>query len=250
MEILEGKQCILPALQARQRKVRLLMVKQGLNPARIQEILVAAEEQAIPIKYVDAAELEAMTKGRSHGGLVALCTPKPALASEKLIEFCKTLPVPPFLLLIEGTEDAQNLGYTLRTAEALGAQAVLLKKHVWNFDGVAVSRASSGAFERLPLVQIENAAKELAPLQRLGIKFYGSIAGAKRTIYDLDLQGPVLLAIGGERRGLSGALREMCDGFARIPMRAGAGSLSLSHAATIVMAEVMRQRRQAASPEQ
>jgi len=244
MEILEGKQCVLPALQARQRKFRLLLIKQGTNPKRIQDILAAAEEQTIPIKYVEAAEIDAMTKGKSHGGLAAICTPKPALEIEKLVELCKTLRVPPFLLLIEGTEDAQNLGYTLRSAEALGAHAVLLKKHVWNFDGVAVSRASSGAFERLPLAQVENAEKELAPLQRLGIKFYGCIANAKRLIYDVDLTGPALLAIGGERRGLSGALREMCDGFVRIPMIAGASSLSLSHAATVVMAEAMRQRRQ------
>jgi 23S rRNA (guanosine2251-2'-O)-methyltransferase len=131
----------------------------------------------------------------------------------------------------------------LRSAEALGAHAVLLKKHVWNFEAVAVARASSGAFERMPLVQVENAEKELLPLQRMGIKFYGCIGGAKRTIYDVDLTGPVMLAIGGERRGLSGALREMCDSFVRIPMTAGAGSLSLSHAAAVVMAEVMRQRR-------
>jgi 23S rRNA (guanosine2251-2'-O)-methyltransferase len=244
MEILEGKQCLLPALQARQRKFRLLLVKQGMPPNRIQEILAAAEEQAVPVKYVAAAEIEAMTQGRSHGGLAAICTPKPVFEIDKLIEFCKKLEAPPFLLLIEGTEDAQNLGYTLRSAEALGAHAVLLKKHVWNFEAVAVSRASSGAFERLPLVKIENAEKELLPLQRLGIKFYGCIAGAKRMIYEVNLTGPVLLAIGGERRGLSGKLREICDGFVRIPMAAGASSLSLSHAATVVMAEVMRQRRQ------
>ena len=244
MEILEGKQCILPALQSRQRKFKLLLIKSGIHSTRIQDILAAAEEQAIPIKYVAAAEIDAVTKGKSHGGLAAICTAKAAFEIEKLIELCKKLDVPPFLLLIEGTEDAQNLGYTLRSAEALGAHAVLLKKHVWNFDGVAVSRASSGAFERLPLVQVENAEKELQPLQRLGIKFYGCIAGAKRTIYDVDLKGPAMLAIGGERRGLSGALREMCDGFVRIPMLAGASSLSLSHAATVVMAEVLRQRRQ------
>lgn len=244
MEILEGKQCILPALQARQRKFQLLLIKQRSQPQRLQEILAAAAAQNIPIKYVAAAEIDAMTKGRSHGGIAALCTPKPAFEIAKLIELCKALPVPPFLLLIEGTEDAQNLGYTLRTAEALGAHAVLLKKHVWNFDGTAVSRASSGAFERLPLVQIENVEKELLPLQRLGIKLYGCIANAKRSIYDMNLTGPVLMAIGGERRGLSGALRERCDGFARIPMVVGASSLSLSHAATVVMAEVMRQRRQ------
>jgi 23S rRNA (guanosine2251-2'-O)-methyltransferase len=243
MELLEGKQSILPALQARQRKFRLILIKQNLNPARIRDVVAAAEEQAIPVKYVAAEELDAMTKGKSHGGLAAICTAKPKFEIDKLIELCKKLSEPAFLLLVEGTEDAQNLGYTLRSAEALGAHAVLLKKHVWNFDAVAVARASSGAFERMPLVQVENAEKELLPLQRLGIKFYGCIGGAKRTIYEVDLTGPVLLAIGGERRGLSGALREMCDSFVRIPMTAGAGSLSLSHAAAVVMAEVMRQRR-------
>jgi 23S rRNA (guanosine2251-2'-O)-methyltransferase len=246
MELLEGKQSILPALLARQRKFRLILIKQNLHPARIRDVMAAAEEQAIPIKYVPAEELDAMTKGKSHGGLAAICTAKPKFEMGMLIELCKKLPEPVFLLLVEGTEDAQNLGYTLRSAEALGAHAVLLKKHVWNFEAVAVARASSGAFERMPLVQVENAEKELLPLQRMGIKFYGCIGGAKRTIFDVDLTGPVMLAIGGERRGLSGALREMCDGFVRIPMTAGAGSLSLSHAAAVVMAEVMRQRRQRA----
>ncbi|MDZ7293020.1 MAG: RNA methyltransferase [candidate division KSB1 bacterium] len=250
MEILEGKQCIVPALQTRQRKFRLILIKQGINPARIEDILAVAEEQAIPVKYVAAEEIDALTKGRSHGGLAAICTPKPKFEIDKLIELCRKLSEPAFLLLIEGTEDAQNLGYTLRSAEALGAHAVLLKKHVWNFDAAAVSRASSGAFERMPLVQIEHAEKELLPLQRLGIKIYGCIGGAKRTIYEVDLTGPVMLAIGGERRGLSGAVREMCNGFIRIPMAVGATSLALSHAAAVVMAEVMRQRRQSKAAEQ
>lgn len=250
MELLEGKQSILPALQARQRKFQLILIKQNLNPAKIRDLIAAAEAQAIPVKYVPAEELDAMTKGKSHGGLAAICTAKPKFEMAKLIELCKKLSVPAFLLLVEGTEDAQNLGYTLRSAEALGAHAVLLKKHVWNFEAVAVARASSGAFERMPLVQVENAEKELLPLQRMGLKFYGCLGGAKRTIFDVDLTGPSLLAIGGERRGLSGALREMCHGFVRIPMTAGAGSLSLSHAAAVVMAEVMRQRRQRQTAEQ
>lgn len=243
MEILEGKQSILPALQVRQRKFQLLLVKQGSNPVHLAEVIAAAEAQAIPLKYVPAAELDAMTKGRSHGGLAAICTAKPRFEISQLVERCKALAEPAALLLLEGTEDAQNLGYTLRSAEALGAHAVLLKKHVWNFDAVAVSRASSGAYERLPLVQIENAEKDFLPLRRLGIKFWGCIGGAKRTLHDADLTGPVLLAIGGERRGLSGAVRALCDGFIRIPMIAGATSLAMSHAAAIVMAEVLRQRR-------
>ena len=243
MEVLEGKQSVLAALRARHRKFQLVLLKQGSVPARIREVVEAAEGQAIPIKYVSAAELDGLTKGRSHGGMAAICSVKPAMDCAELMTWCGKLQAPALLLLIEGTEDAQNLGYTLRTAEALGAHAVLLKKHVWNFDGVAVSRASSGAFERLPLVQVENLEKELMPLRRRGITFWGCIGGAKRVLYDADLAKPVLLAIGGERRGLSGAMRNLCDGFLRIPMIAGSTSLALSHAACIILAEAIRQRQ-------
>lgn len=246
METLEGKQCVLPALLARQRRVQLVLIKQGSASPGAREVEAEAQAQNIPIKYVLADELHAMTKGRSHGGVAALCGEKPPFAAEKLLELCERLQAPPLLLLLEGTEDAQNLGYTLRSAEALGAHAVLLKKHVWNFEGAAVSRASSGAFERLPLAQIENAEKELLPLKRLGLKIWGAIAGAKRTMFDAKLATPALLAIGGERRGLSGAMRELCDGFFHIPMKASASSLSMSHAACLVLAEAMRQRREVA----
>lgn len=242
MEILEGKQCVLPAVLARQRKFKLILIKQGSTASYIAEIAAAAEAQAIPVKIVSAAELDAMTKGRSHGGVAAICSAKPPVDMAAIIESVQKTNEPALLLLIEGTEDAQNLGYTLRSAEALGVHAVLLKKHVWNFDEAALSRASSGAFERLPLALIENLEKDLMPLRRLGVKFWGCIGGAKRDIFQADLTQAVLLAIGGERRGLSGAMRALCDGFIRIPMVAGAGSLSLSHAACIVMAEAMRQR--------
>ncbi|MDZ7268454.1 MAG: RNA methyltransferase [candidate division KSB1 bacterium] len=246
MEILEGKPCVLAALLARRRRFKLLLVKQGTPGSRLQEVIAAAESQSVPIKYVTAGELESLTRGRSHGGLALICTPKPPTSVSELLEHCRHFTEPAFVVLIEGTEDAQNLGYTLRTAEALGAHAVFLKKHVWNFDGVAVARASSGAFERLPLVQIENVEKELTPLRRLGVKFWGSLATAKRAMYEVDLTGPILLAIGGERRGLSRSLRDFCDGFLRIPTVGGATSLALSHAASIVMAEVRRQRLLAA----
>jgi tRNA G18 (ribose-2'-O)-methylase SpoU len=62
-------------------------------------------------------------------------------------------------------------------------------------------------------------------------------------VYDVDLARPVALAIGGEKRGLSAALRERCEALVSIPVKAGAPSLSLTHAAAVAMAEVARQRR-------
>jgi 23S rRNA (guanosine2251-2'-O)-methyltransferase len=146
-------------------------------------------------------------------------------------------------------DDARNLGFTLRSADALGAHAVLIKKHLWDFDPVEVARPASGAYERLPLVQIEGTDVLEQLQQRAGVRLLGCIAGATRTIYQTDLSGPVLLAIGGEKRGLSGAVRRICDAFVRIPTRGqrigsdDAGpSLALSHAASIVLAEAVRQR--------
>ena len=152
-------------------------------------------------------------------------------------------PNPACLLLLEGIEDAQNLGYTLRTAEALGAHGVLLKKHLWDYDEAALTRAASGAWDRLPLVKVERDGDTLAELRSRGCALWGCLANAKRTVYDIDLRGPVILAIGGEKRGLSGAVRAQCEGMLSIPMAGPAGSLALSHAAAILLAEVMRQRR-------
>jgi 23S rRNA (guanosine2251-2'-O)-methyltransferase len=241
MEHLEGRQSVLAALRARQRKFQVILVSHGAHREKFQDVLDLAEELSVPVKFVDRKELDAMAHGHTHGGIVALAGAKPRMNVEQLLEMIDSLKVPPLLLLIEGVEDARNLGFTLRSAEALGVHAVLIKKHLWDFDPVEVARPASGAYERLPLVQIDTV-DPLAQLQRRGLKLFGCIAGAKRTIYDVNLAGPTILAIGGEKRGLSGAVRSLCNRFVTIPVAGEATSMSLSHASCIIMAEAMRQR--------
>lgn len=239
---LEGQQSILAALQARQRKIDLILLKAGTHKERYAELLQEAETQAIPVKSVSAEELTQMTHSKSHGGLAALCGRKPLAQMEMLAEILRHKSGPPLLLILEGVEDAQHLGYVLRSAEALGVHAVLLKKHLWDFDETALSRTSSGAFERMPLVKLEDAT-EVRHLHSLDIELWGCIAGVKRSMYEIDLRKPIALAVGGEKRGLSGKLREQCDGFMRIPMAPGSvSSLSLTHAACLLLGEAARQR--------
>ncbi len=237
---------MLPALQNRRRRIQMLVIKQGLPEEKISDLLAEAERQNIPVQRLPKNEIDAMAFGKTHGGILALCTPKSSHSMEELNHYIDGVSAPPLLLMLEGVEDSQNLGFTLRSAEALGAHALLLKKHLWDFDETAVSRASSGSYERLPIVKIDRAVEELEFLRRKGIKIWGCIANAKRACYDVDLTGPVVLAVGGEKRGLSAAVREKCNGFLRIPMSANSTSLSLSHAASILLAEAMRQRRKKA----
>src|SRR5207249_10367326 len=132
----------------------------------------------VAVRYVDAREIDALAHGSSHGGVLAVCSAKPRMGIAQLLEFIDKSNEPPLLLLLEGIEDARNLGFTIRSAEALGAHALLIKKHLWDFDPTEVARPASGAYERLPLVQIDEVAA-LLKLQSRGLKLIGCIAGAR-----------------------------------------------------------------------
>jgi 23S rRNA (guanosine2251-2'-O)-methyltransferase len=241
MAHLEGRQSILSALRARQRKFEVILIRHGIHTQDVQEVLDAAAELKVPIRYVDGRELEALAHGTSHGGVLAICTAKPQAAIGDVMEMVAALKEPALLLLLEGVDDARNLGFTLRSAEALGVHAVLIKKHLWDFDETEIARPASGAYERLMLARIDDV-QPLVKLQQAGLQLVGCLAAVKRTMYEADLTRPTILAIGGEKRGLSGAVRSICDLFVTIPTAAEISSLSLSHAGAIVMGEAMRQR--------
>jgi 23S rRNA (guanosine2251-2'-O)-methyltransferase len=242
MENLEGRQSILAALRARQRRFQVILTRHGMHEENVRDVLDLARELGVPTRPVDARELDALAHGATHGGLVAVVSPKPRTTVEQLTEILDALRnEPPLLLLLEGADDARNLGFVLRSALALGVHAVLIKKHLWDFDAQDLARASSGAYELLPLVQVDDT-EPLRKLRQRGLKLTGCLAGAKRTLYETDLTAGTILAIGGEKRGLSGAVRSICDAFLTIPSRPDAPSLSLSHAAAIVMGEAARQR--------
>ncbi|MCC7349389.1 MAG: RNA methyltransferase [Phycisphaerales bacterium] len=242
MEHIEGRESVLAALGAFQRRFQVILVRHGIHQEKIQDILDLAAERNVPVRVVDSGQLNDLAHGASHGGVLAVCSSKPRTTPEELYERLRQLDRPAMLLLLEGVDDARNLGFTLRTAEALGVDAVLIKRHLWDFDPVEVARPASGAYERLPLVQVDDLSV-IQELQRMGLRLFGCIAGAKRSMYDVDLTAGAILAIGGEKRGLSGAVRSICDRLITIPTIGGASSLSLTHAAAIVLAEAFRQRR-------
>jgi 23S rRNA (guanosine2251-2'-O)-methyltransferase len=226
IEYLEGRICALAALQAGRRRVEAVLVRHGIKDDSIRDLLDAAAERGVPVRRVREEALDAQAHGKTHGGVLAIADPLPPSALPARLDFA---------LFLDGVDDGRNLGYAIRTAEAFGVQAVILRRRAWDFDGGDVSRASSGAFERLPVV----IADEAPP----GLALIGCMAGASKTLYDEDLTRPLALAIGGEKRGLSAAVRDKCASRVSIPTRPGSPSLSLTHAAAVAMGEVARQRR-------
>jgi 23S rRNA (guanosine2251-2'-O)-methyltransferase len=226
MELLEGRICALAALKAGRRKVEAVLVRQGIKDDSIRDLLDAAAARGVPVRRVREEALDAQAHGKTHGGVLALAEPLPPSTLPDRMDF---------VLFLDGVDDGRNLGFAIRSAEAFGVQAVLLRRRAWDFDGGDVSRASSGAYERLPVV--------IAEFPPPNLVLIGCMAGASKTIYDEDLTRPLALAIGGEKRGLSAAVRDRCASRVSIPTLEGSPSLSLTHAAAVAMAEVARQRR-------
>jgi 23S rRNA (guanosine2251-2'-O)-methyltransferase len=242
MEHLEGWLQVSAALRARRRRFQVVLVAESSKSEGLAQVVADAEAVGVPVRRSPPAELDGMAHGRTHGGVIAVCTARPPSPWEEMEAILKNKRSP-LLLLVEGVEDARNLGFTLRSADALGVDAVLLKKHVWDFDPVEVSRAASGAWDTLPMFRVDRAAEEIDTLRKAGVVFWGCVPNARRPAWDADLAGRCCLALGGEKRGLSAVVRERCDGFLTIPMREGSTSLSLSHAAAVLLGEATRQRR-------
>jgi 23S rRNA (guanosine2251-2'-O)-methyltransferase len=235
---LEGKISVEAALRARLRKFEVVLVSTAVHEDKIADVVRLAEECRVPLRKVPPAALEKMTHGKTHGGVVATCTDRSITPLDDLISSRKK---PHLLLYLEGIEDVRTLGQILRSADAFGVTGVLVRKHKWDFDSGDLSRASSGSYEHLPFHRFEGT-DVIGRVRKEGISVVGCIAGVRRTIYEGKWERSTMIAIGGEKRGLSGATREQCDSFLKIPTREGAPSLTSGHAAAIVLAEARHVR--------
>ena len=146
------------------------------------------------------------------------------------------------LLVLDGVQDPHNLGACLRTANAAGADAVLVPKHRSARLNPAVRKAASGAAEATPVVTVTNLARALRGLADAGVRIVGAHPEAETDLHRGDLVGPIALVLGGEGRGMRRLTRECCDLLIRIPMVGAVQSLNASVAAAICLYEVVRQR--------
>jgi 23S rRNA (guanosine2251-2'-O)-methyltransferase len=146
------------------------------------------------------------------------------------------------LLVLDGVTDPHNLGACLRTADAVGAHAVLIPKdRAAAVDGV-VRKVAAGAAEFVPVASVTNLARTLDMLKQRGIWVVGTDGEAPQTLYAADLKRPLALVLGGEGDGMRRLTRERCDFLVRIPMAGQVESLNVSVAAGVALFEARRQR--------
>jgi len=150
----------------------------------------------------------------------------------------------PFVLILDCVQDPHNLGAILRTADAAGVHVVVAPKDKAVGITETVRRVSVGAADHVPFAQVTNLARTMEKLKAAGLWLVGtSDRATSKSIYELDLKGPLALVLGAEEKGMRRLTEENCDFLARIPMAGKVECLNVSVATGVCLFEAVRQRR-------
>lgn len=213
--------------------------------ARMRQFIDRAREAEVRLIEADGLRLAKLAGSHGHQGVAALVQPVPQARSlDDLLDQMEHADDvdPPLLLVLDGVTDPHNLGACLRVADGAGAHAVIAPKDHAAGLNATVAKVASGAAETVPYFMVTNLARTLNELKERNIWIIGTSGDAPKTIYQVDLKGPVALVLGAEGPGMRQLTRKTCDELVSIPMRGAVESLNVSVASGVCLYEALRQR--------
>lgn len=223
-------------------RVREVLVEQNSKNARVLEIAALARKLGLILKPVSKEQLEKLGGEARHQGVIALYQAPPLRDETHLPALLEAAGGDVFVLVLDGVTDPHNLGACLRSAAAANVTAVVVPKDRAVGITPTVRRASAGGVDLIPLIAVTNLARALRMLKDAGVWITGLDGDTEKSIYDIDLKGPVALVMGSEGDGMRRLTRDTCDFVAKIPMPGGMESLNVSVATGVVLFEALRQR--------
>ncbi|MHB1201290.1 MAG: 23S rRNA (guanosine(2251)-2'-O)-methyltransferase RlmB [Polaromonas sp.] len=232
-------------LKTAPRSVLEVFFDASRRDARMRQFTDRAREAGVRLIESDGLRLARMCGSHGHQGVVARVDAVAQVKSlDELLEQLEAAgTAQPLLLVLDGVTDPHNLGACLRVADGAGAHAVIAPKDHAAGINATVAKVASGAAETVPYFMVTNLARTLGELKERNIWCLGASDDATKTIYDVDLKGPVALVLGAEGEGLRQLTRKTCDELVSIPMHGAVESLNVSVASGVCLYEALRQRR-------
>jgi len=240
-EKLEGRNSVMEALKAN-RAINKIMVSKGEKEGSVKQIIAIAREKGIIVKDVERSVLDNVSSTHAHQGVIAYVSAKEYVELDDILEIADSKGEPVFIIILDEITDAYNLGSILRTADAVGAHGVVIPKRRAVGLTAAVSKASAGAVEYVPVARVTNIAQTIEYLKKKNIWVVGTDSTGEKSFFESDLKGAIALVIGSEGEGIGKLVREKCDFVVNIPMKGQISSLNAAVAGAIVMYEILKQR--------
>ena len=241
MHVIYGINSVAEALKARGRAFEWVGMAKERHDLRLQRLIEDCRKVGIPVRFLQRTELDRMAGNAGHQGVVAVTSAKQYNDLEDVIAAKRGKWS--LLVVLDGVEDPHNLGAILRTADAAGANGIVIPERRAAAVTGTVTKASAGASEHLPIAKVTNIARTVEELKENNIWTVGLDDRATHTYDALNYNIDCALVLGGERKGLHDLVKRKCDFLVSIPMLGKVPSLNVSVAAAVVLYEIVRQRR-------
>jgi len=223
-------------LQVAPASVRELRIS-GREAGRLASIEALARRAGVAVHPADDNLLSRLTASSHHQGVAALTVAFEYTDLGRLLEAGLES-----ALVLDQIQDPHNLGALIRSAAAAGAGAVIVPRHGAVGVTPTVEKVAAGAVNDVPVCAVTNVSRTLEDLRETGFWAVALAAGAKESIFRLEVPGKVALVLGSEQ-GIRPLVRRTCDFEASIPMAGGVESLNASVAGAVAMFELFCRRR-------
>ncbi|MCX7771833.1 MAG: 23S rRNA (guanosine(2251)-2'-O)-methyltransferase RlmB [Clostridia bacterium] len=239
---IEGRNPVFEALRSG-RPLNKLFIETDNDDPMLSRITAMAREKDIPIQFLERRKLDMMSQTRIHQGVILEVAAQEYVEVEDILSKAEEKGEKPFIIVLDGITDTNNLGSIIRSAECAGVHGMIIPKRRSASLNATVAKVAAGALEYMPVARVANLVQTLRELKEEGVWVIGADMDGENDYYDTDLKGPCALVIGSEGEGLSRLTKDECDILVKIPMKGKISSLNAGVAAALVMFEIAKQRK-------
>ncbi len=228
-------------LLASGRDIEKIYIQSGDREGSVNILIGMAAERRIPIRETTRQQLDVISGGARHQGIVAIASEAEYSTVEDILAYAREKNESPLIVVCDGIEDPHNLGAIIRSAECSGAHGVIIPKRRAVGLTSTVGKASAGALMHMRVARVTNIAQTVDELKEAGVWIYAADMG-DTAYYATDMKGAVAIVLGNEGAGVSRLVKEKCDFVVSIPLYGKIDSLNVSCAAAVLLSEAARQR--------
>jgi 23S rRNA (guanosine2251-2'-O)-methyltransferase len=245
-EQVAGRNSVVEALRAQVPAKALYVAQYVDSDDRVRESMKLALEQGVPLLEAPRHELDRMTGGALHQGLMLVMPAYEYAHPDDLLEQVYGTAETPLFAALDGVTDPRNLGAVLRSVAAFGGHGVIVPERRAAGMTAGAWKAAAGAGARVPVARAGNLTRALEAYQKQGVVIAGLAADGSVPLHELEAATePLCLVVGSEGKGMSRLVSELCDVTVSIPIASTSESLNAGVAAGIALYEVSRRRAEA-----